>query len=120
MARFAYLADLLDGETLEWRDHREPTYVDRMGCQRYREVSARVSLCIPTTEPFCNGNVLCGYLPGKGWIRISRKVELKSNPTRHDCDSRCMNASGRNMACECSCNGRNHGKGRVSFSCGAA
>lgn len=36
---------------------------------------------------------------------------------RHDCDARCMNATGRTMNCECACGGRNHGKGRVTFNC---
>ncbi len=116
MARFAYYADLADGTVLEWRDARVKTGdVDRWGAARTREVPAKVSLCIPTAEPNCNGNVLCGYAEGQGWIRVTRRVELKASPSRHDCDARCMNASGRNMACECACGGKNHGRGR--FTC---
>lgn len=47
----------------------------------------------------------------KSWIKTNRKVEMKSNPIRHICDVRCINATGRIMKCECSCGGKNHGKG---------
>jgi hypothetical protein len=112
MARIAYFADLPNGQTLEWRDRSEPTYVDRAGCQRYREVAAKVSRCIPTREPGA-GNVLCGYADGLGWVRVTRKVEMKSFPIRHECDARCMNATGRIMKCECACGGKNHGRGAL-------
>lgn len=54
------------------------------------------------------------FVEGKGWqgfTAVERKVEYKSNPSRHECDSRCMNATGRIMKCECACGGKNHGKG---------
>jgi hypothetical protein len=41
---------------------------------------------------------------------IIRAVDYKRNPSRHNCDNRCMNAAGRFMNCECSCGGVNHGK----------
>jgi hypothetical protein len=44
--------------------------------------------------------------------QATRMIEMKRNPTRHECDSRCRYASGKVMRCECSCGGRNHGKGR--------
>ena len=53
------------------------------------------------------------------WIRATRVVIMKNNPSRHDCDARCMNATGRTMQCECACGGRNHGKGNA-LSCHAA
>lgn len=46
---------------------------------------------------------------------VERVVTYKSNPSKHECDSRCMNATGRTMNCECSCGGKNHGRG--AFSC---
>ena len=49
------------------------------------------------------------------WVKTTRTVEMKSNPTRHVCDARCYNATGRIMKCECSCGGKNHGKG--AFNC---
>lgn len=52
------------------------------------------------------------FVPGKGWtgfIRATRVVEYKSNPSKHECDARCLNATG--MKCECSCDGKNHGRG---------
>lgn len=51
----------------------------------------------------------------KVWVKTTRTVEMKSNPTRHVCDARCYNATGRIMKCECSCGGKNHGKG--AFNC---
>jgi hypothetical protein len=40
-----------------------------------------------------------------------REITYKSRPSRHVCDVRCMNATGRTMNCECSCGGKNHGRG---------
>ena len=51
-----------------------------------------------------------GTAPDGAKLRANRKVEFKSNPSRHDCDSRCTGARGRVMKCECSCGGKNHGK----------
>jgi hypothetical protein len=116
MTAMAYFADLADGTVLEFRNRREPTYVDRMGCQRYREVPARVNYFRYLGD---EKDHLYGYHDVHGAVRITRKVAMKSQPTLHDCDARCMNATGRDMACECACGGRNHGKGRVSFLCEA-
>lgn len=58
-----------------------------------------------------------GYANGE-WIKVTRAVIYKSSPSRHECDARCFNATGRTMQCECSCGGRNHGKG--AFNCEAA
>jgi hypothetical protein len=48
---------------------------------------------------------------GSEWVKVTREVEYKQNASRHVCDDRCVNASGRIMKCECSCGGKNHGKG---------
>ncbi len=63
-----------------------------------------------------------GYQPvwtGKGYSEDLRPVErviaYKSNPSKHKCDGRCLNAKGGN--CECECGGKNHGAG---FHCEAA
>jgi hypothetical protein len=53
----------------------------------------------------------------RSWVRATRIVIRKSNPSRHDCDARCYNATGRTMQCECQCGGKNHGKG--AFNCTA-
>lgn len=59
---------------------------------------------------------LVGYLPNSRTVAaVERRIEYKSNPSMHICDSRCMNARGR--SCECSCGGKNHGAG--SFQCAA-
>lgn len=46
---------------------------------------------------------------------VERVINFSNRPSRHECDARCMNASGRTMNCECSCGGKNHGRG--SFTC---
>jgi hypothetical protein len=46
-----------------------------------------------------------------GWLRATRKVEYKKFASKHECDARCINATGLIMKCECSCGGKNHGKG---------
>lgn len=57
------------------------------------------------------------YVQGEGWNRgyqpVTRTVEYKSNPSKHICDARCVNATGRVMKCECSCGGKNHGRGYI-------
>lgn len=49
------------------------------------------------------------------WIKIERTINMKSSPSKHECDARCINATGRTMQCECSCGGKNHGRG--AFNC---
>lgn len=55
------------------------------------------------------------YVQGQGWdrgtVKAERIIEYKSNPSRHECDARCTGATGRTMKCECSCGGKNHGRG---------
>ena len=51
---------------------------------------------------------------GSQWLRVTRIVRRKSNPSMHECDARCMFATGRTMQCECSCGGKNHGKGALN------
>jgi hypothetical protein len=58
------------------------------------------------------------FVQGEGWtgyVKVERSIRYKSNPSRHECDARCVNATGRVMNCECSCGGKNHGKG--AFKC---
>lgn len=45
------------------------------------------------------------------WVRVNRKVNYKAFASKHICDARCINATGRTMNCECSCGGKNHGRG---------
>jgi hypothetical protein len=55
---------------------------------------------------------------GRAWVKSTRKVEYKSHASKHECDARCFNATGRIMKCECACGGKNHGKG--AFHCAEA
>lgn len=50
-----------------------------------------------------------GKLADGTTLTCSRKIEFKRNPSLHKCDARCLNAKGHQ--CECSCGGKNHGKG---------
>jgi hypothetical protein len=41
----------------------------------------------------------------------SRMIEYKAFPSKHECNAKCMGASGKSMICECKCGGKNHGRG---------
>lgn len=41
---------------------------------------------------------------------ITRKIEYKSQPSKHQCNAKCLNGK-INGVCECSCGGKNHGHG---------
>lgn len=59
---------------------------------------------------------MVGRIKGSNTVYpVERAIEYKSNPSKHICDARCINATGRIMKCECSCGGKNHGK--ASFKC---
>ena len=45
------------------------------------------------------------------YVKITRTVIYKTRPSLHTCDARCLHAKGKTMNCECSCGGKNHGKG---------
>lgn len=90
MANYRYFIDLPNGETVRV----EKVQLDRT-------------------------NTFVGFLDGS-WQPVTRKVIMKQFPIRHECDARCTNATGRVMKCECSCGGKNHGKGSISFVCEAA
>jgi hypothetical protein len=51
------------------------------------------------------------------WVKIERVVDYRAFASKHVCDDRCINATGKIMRCECSCGGKNHGKG--AFNCTA-
>jgi len=85
MARFKYFADI-DGQTFElsnvWHDG-----------------------AVATTATHFFGRTDDGRK-----VQATRKIQYKSNPSRHECNARCTHAKGRTMNCECSCGGANHGK----------
>ena len=91
MAKLVYLADLPTGETV--------STIDRADYDQGARKMPRI------------------WTEATGWVRCTRVVERKRNPSLHECDARCLNATGRTMQCECSCGGKNHGKG--AFSCAA-
>jgi hypothetical protein len=87
MAIFRFFADLATGETLMFKR------------ADYDQGSKKMPRCWDETS--------------RSWIRATRIVVRKNNPSQHECDYRCMNATGRTMQCECACGGKNHGKGAM-------
>ena len=55
-------------------------------------------------------SMIVGMTAAGAILPLTRSIKFKSNPSRHECDARCMHATGRTMQCECSCGGKNHGK----------
>lgn len=43
-------------------------------------------------------------------LPVTRKIEYKSFPSKHICNSKCLNGK-HNGTCECQCGGKNHGAG---------
>ncbi|CAB3920536.1 Uncharacterised protein [Achromobacter xylosoxidans] len=43
-------------------------------------------------------------------LPVTRKIEYKAFPSRHECNAKCTNGK-HNGTCECKCGGRNHGAG---------
>jgi hypothetical protein len=44
--------------------------------------------------------------------KVTRVVNFKTaKPSLHECDSRCLMASGMALNCQCACRGKNHGRG---------
>lgn len=44
------------------------------------------------------------------YLPVTRKIEYKSNPSKHKCNAKCLGGK-INGTCECSCEGKNHGAG---------
>lgn len=108
MAKFLYFSGDVELTNIQAMDNRKfaSAYPDVKG-RRYDGYAMQVG------RPISNEPV---WIPGQGWVEVllpvERVVQYKSNPSRHECDARCTNATGRVMHCECSCGGKNHGKGR--------
>ena len=64
-----------------------------------------------------NINMQIGYAAGATMdhqaLPVTRKIEFKSFPSRHECNAKCLNGK-HNGACECQCGGKNHGAGMFS------
>ncbi len=96
MAFHRYFADRADGSTIEWSD-----------TVRNGQVIAARGI------DYQSAKNIRGYVEGEGWIKVDRMVRMRSFRPQHECDARCLNATGRTMNCECACGGKNHGKGRM-------
>jgi hypothetical protein len=52
-----------------------------------------------------------GYRPNlEGFMPVERKITYKSHPSLHECNAKCLGGK-INGTCECSCGGKNHGRG---------
>lgn len=61
----------------------------------------------------CDGYSMWVGYPFEGTgepLPITRKITYKTFPSRHECNSRCLNGR-HNGTCECQCGGKNHGRG---------
>ena len=55
-------------------------------------------------------SMMVGHTTDNRLLPVERAITYKSNPSRHECNSKCM--SGKvNGSCECRCGGKNHGVG---------
>lgn len=86
MANMKYFADL-NGETVELAKVRHDGSV------------------------FSSAKHFAGFTADGALVQCTRVIEYKPRPSKHECDDRCIHATGRVMKCECSCGGKNHGKG---------
>ena len=46
----------------------------------------------------------------EAYVPVTRKIEYKKNPSKHECNAKCLNGNHNGM-CECKCGGKNHGAG---------
>ena len=98
MANFKYFADL-NGETIE---------LSRPYGMANAEFAALFSVKGRRYDGYAK---LVGKADDGRILPVTRQIEYKSHPSKHVCDARCMHATGKVMKCECSCGGKNHGRG---------
>lgn len=104
MAKIKYFADV-DGQALELTtifpmDNKE--FTDRFPGVKGRRYDSFAKLA------GCEGNLRQGATV----YPVTRQIEYKTaNPSKHVCNDKCINATGKIMRCECSCGGKNHGRG---------
>jgi hypothetical protein len=56
-----------------------------------------------------------GYTIDGKFLPVTRQIKYRRNvAVRHECDARCVHATGRVMNCECQCGGKNHGIGSIA------
>jgi hypothetical protein len=104
MAKIKYFADL-NGETIEL------TSLHSLDNAKF--AAAFPGIIGKRSDSFSKW---VGFRPGtREVLPVTRSIEYKAFPSKHECDARCINATGKIMRCECSCGGKNHGKG--AFSC---
>ena len=114
MANFKYFADL-NGGAVELENLRElpnAKFAELFpGVKGKRFDSYGMLVGYAVSDKTCIASGLRRMLP------VTRTVEYKRFPSKHECDARCINATGRVMKCECACGGKNHGRG--AFNCTA-
>jgi len=53
-----------------------------------------------------------GLTPDGVRVQATRMIQRTNNPSLHECGPKCLGAKG--FLCECSCGGKNHGRGAVA------
>jgi hypothetical protein len=89
----------------------EPVQLPQIGSMLNAEFAARFPGV--TGRRYDSFHRMIGRLTDGTVLPVLRAIEYKANPSKHECDARCLNAKGRTMKCECSCEGKNHGRGRI-------
>lgn len=57
--------------------------------------------------------MLVGHVGGNlggAVLPVTRQIEYKAFPSRHECNAKCLNGK-HNGTCECKCGGKSHGAG---------
>lgn len=101
MATFKYFSDI-DGETTELRTISSMKNAEFAA--RFPGVKGRRS------DSF---EMLVGRVIGGEWLPVTRTIEYKSQPSRHECSAKCLGGKATGT-CECKCGGKNHGAGIFS------
>lgn len=101
MAQFKYFADI-DGQSIELLI--VTTMANAWFARKFPDVKAiRVD----------SFSKRCGRAADGRLLPMTRVIEMKPNPSKHECNAKCMNGK-HNGACECQCGGKNHGAGMFS------
>ncbi len=99
MARFNYFNDAADGTV---------TRLTFLSTMDNKEFAARFPGMRGMASDGYNKRV--GHTGNGMLLPITRAIEMKPFPSKHQCNAKCLNGR-HNGRCECQCGGKNHGRG---------
>jgi hypothetical protein len=106
-----YFIDLSNGETLQISQKQVETISADIYQRIFGKPASKRSTVVCRVSADTEGAVK--YFDTY-YTHVTRVVKFNNLPlalgTAHECDSRCLHATGRVMNCECACGGKNHGK----------